>query len=104
MNVAGRGRAQLADAKPRRRSRLRKQSAQALLDRLEAVRRAFLYRMPFANGEGLHSGAEALQKEISLLLVRFPSGGFASLSAKMPGRSCPAFHMDSRELGISFYD
>jgi hypothetical protein len=25
-----------------------KQSAQALLDRLETVRRAFLYRMPFA--------------------------------------------------------
>ena len=58
-----RGRARGGDAKPKRRSRLRKQSAQALLDRLEAVRRAFLYRMPFANGGGLRSQAEALHKE-----------------------------------------
>ena len=71
-----RGRAGGGDAKPRRRSRLRKQSAQALLDRLEAVRRAFLYRMPFAPGGGLHSQPRLCIKP--LLLVRFPSGGFAS--------------------------
>jgi len=75
-----RGRAHGGNAKPRRRSRLRKQSAQALLDRLETVRRAFLYRMPFAVEKASDPKPRLCisKKKGPLLLVRFPSGGFAS--------------------------
>ena len=77
MNVAGGGRALPADAKPRRRSWLRKQSAQALL----ALDDTRAYR-PVARGGLSCYGCK-------LLPVKFPSGGFGHINAKMAGPPLP---------------